>query len=101
MCRIVERARLPQVLCHGRNAFTNDGRTAMLLRAVDGIVGLHLASTTREARCSVCSNALLSHQPREVLAPSAQHLLINVQTAPLFALSLHDKVNVRVLLIGV
>jgi hypothetical protein len=33
-------------------------------------------------------------------SPPAQHLLINVQSPPLFAVCLHNQVNMRVLLIG-
>jgi hypothetical protein len=83
------------------NAFTNDCRATMLLRAADGVTGLTLVSPTRQAWSGVRGNPLFSHEPREILTPPTQHSLIEVQTAPLFALGLHDQVNVRVLLITV
>src|SRR5579871_5767211 len=71
-----------------------------MLSAIDCVSRLPLAPTAHDARRSVRGYPLLSHELREILAPPAQHFLIDVQSAPLLALGLHDQVNVRVLLIG-
>jgi hypothetical protein len=44
---------------------------------------------------------VFAHQPREVLAPNSQELLVDVQPPAAHSLGLHDEVHVRVLLIGV
>lgn len=94
--RIVSR----KVLRDVDNALADDGGVAVLVRTVDRIASITLAATTYEARRRIRGNPLLSHESRKILAPPAQHLLINVQSPPLFALGLHDQVHMRVLLVG-
>ena len=51
-------------------------------------------------RSGIGRNTLLAHQPREVLAPFAQALLVDVQPPAELVLGLHDQMHVRVLLVG-
>jgi hypothetical protein len=44
---------------------------------------------------------LLAHQASEVLAPVAQHVLVDVQPAAVLAFGFDDQVDVGVLLMGV
>jgi hypothetical protein len=50
------------------------------------------------ARISVSRSRRFPHHPREVLPPLAEHRLVDVESPPVDALGLDDRVHVRVLL---
>ena len=65
------------------------------------IASLSLVTSTYHAGRGIGSDTLLSHEPRKIVAPRAQHRLIYVQSPALLAFGFHDHMDVRVLLIGV
>ena len=99
--RIVKRASQHELLGDVGYAFADDVRCAALPRAVNRIASLSLVTSAYHAGRGVGSDALLSHEPRKVLAPRAQHRLIYVQSPALLAFGFDDHMDVGMLLIGV
>jgi hypothetical protein len=76
-------------------------RLSMPLRAETSVAGLVAISAAGNARSGVRGDPLLSHHPREILPPLAQHCFVHMESLAVISFRLYHHMHVRMLLIGV
>lgn len=99
--RLAEAAALCQLGGYHSYLCTDSARLPPALGAESSVARFALVPATDDAWCRVRGDALLSHGPREVLAPLPQHGFVDVWAPSVLVLGFHNKMDVRVGLIRV